>query len=777
MGIGTSVIRQDAVAKVTGQAKYVEDLLPRGALYAQVVHSTIANGTVRTVHTEKAKNMPGVQLVATCFDVPQHQYVTAGHPLSLDPAHADVADKTMLTSRVRFYGDDVAVVVADNQLNARLAAAAVQVEYDELPPLLTPDAAVGQGAIHEEYPDNQLARMDFSVSGGAAEFTSAPYETGHTIGGAEHPESMNYHTPPTHACHLENNSCFAYMENGRMVVTTCTQAPHTLRRNVASALGLPVGKVRILKPYMGGGFGNKQDTLYEPLAAWLSMQLGGRPVAILMSREETFVNSRTRHAFDVEIATKANPDTGKMERRAVRINANGGAYAAHAHAVAAYAVTTFFQTYTDADEQVGRSCTAYTNLPPAAAVRGYGIPQISFAMESQMDDMAKKLGIDPIDYRKKNMMQPGFHDPFADFSADSCGFEACLDKARALSRWDEKRKEYDAFNARSRVLKKGLGLAMFSYKTGVWPISLESAACRILLNEDGSGQIHIGATELGQGSDTVLAQIVSEILTIPESRLTVISTQDTDTAPYDNGAYASRQTYVSGGAAKKAALALREKILAWAAQMTSREPSNLHLEGGMVADPCGNTVLPIADVCRYSNFVNDSVTDTEHLAAEATYTCKTICFVYGVSVADIEVDVPVGKVRVKKILAVHDSGKILNPALAMAQLHGGIAMGVGYALGEQMLFDPKTGKPLNNNLLDYKIPTSMDIPEMECHFVETYEPSAPFGNKGLAEPPLIPQAPAIRNAVLHATGVGINTIPLNPERLVHAFREAGLIQD
>ena len=197
----------------------------------------------------------------------------------------------------------------------------------------------------------------------------------------------------------------------------------------------------------------------------------------------------------------------------------------------------------------------------------------------------------------------------------------------------------------------------------------------------------------------------------------------------------------------------------------------------MVADPCGNTVLPIADVCRYSNFVNDSVTDTEHLAAEATYTCKTICFVYGVSVADIEVDVPVGKVRVKKILAVHDSGKILNPALAMAQLHGGIAMGVGYALGEQMLFDPKTGKPLNNNLLDYKIPTSMDIPEMECHFVETYEPSAPFGNKGLAEPPLIPQAPAIRNAVLHATGVGINTIPLNPERLVHAFREAGLIQD
>lgn len=772
MGIRSSAVRQDAIAKVTGQAKYVEDLIPANALYAQVVHSTVANGRVLAVDTARAAAMEGVRLVRTCFDVAQTPYVTAGHPLSLDPAHADVADKTLLTTRVRFYGDDVAVVVADTPLRAKLAAAAVTVTYEALPPLLTPDEAVGADPLHTAYPDNQLARMDFSIEDGHAVFTSGAYERDGDIGGKTLPV-RTYHTPPTHACHLENNGCFAHLENGRVVVTTCNQAPHTLRRNIASALGLPVGRVRVVKPYMGGGFGNKQDTLYEPLAAYLTLALGGVPVAIIMSREETFINSRTRHGFDVAIATEAGSD-GHMHSRAVRINSNGGAYAAHGHAVTAYAVTTFFQTYTGALEQVGRSCTAYTNLPPAAAVRGYGIPQISFAMESQMDDMALKLGLDPMDFRQKNSMQPGFQDPFADFRADSCGLAECLEIAREKSDWDRRRRAFDAFNQTSPDLKKGLGMALFSYKTGVWPISLESAACRIVLNEDGSGQIQVGATELGQGSDTVMAQIASEILTIPESSLAVQSTQDTDVTPYDCGAYASRQSYVSGGAVKKTALLLRAKILRWAAHMHPAA-ADLRLERGNVVDCLGRTVCTIADVCRYSNFVNDSVTDTEHLTAEATYTCKTICFVFGVSVVEVEVDVPVGKVHVKHVLAVHDSGTILNPALALAQVHGGIAMGVGYALGEQMLFDPKTGKPLNSNLLDYKIPTSMDIPEIECHFVETYEPSAPFGNKGLAEPPLIPQAPAIRNAVLHATGVGIDSLPLTPEKLVRAFCEAGLI--
>jgi len=318
-------------------------------------------------------------------------------------------------------------------------------------------------------------------------------------------------------------------------------------------------------------------------------------------------------------------------------------------------------------------------------------------------------------------------------------------------------------------------MALFSYKTGVWPIQLESGACRIVMNEDGSAQIQIGATELGQGSDTVFAQMVSEVTTIPETKLSVLSTQDTDITPYDNGAYASRQTYVSGGAVKKASLQLKETLIRHAAAIKGREAKNWDLREEMVIDENGDDVMSIREICTHMNFINDLKTDTHHITSEATYTCKGICFAYGVSYIDLEVDVPVGKVKIQKVYSVHDSGHILNPQLSQGQLQGGIAMGIGYALGEQMLFDQKTGKPLNNNLLDYKIPTCMDIPDMETAFVETYEPTGPFGNKGLAEPPLIPQAPAIRNAILHATGVAIHRLPMNPQNLVHEFIRHGLI--
>lgn len=320
-------------------------------------------------------------------------------------------------------------------------------------------------------------------------------------------------------------------------------------------------------------------------------------------------------------------------------------------------------------------------------------------------------------------------------------------------------------------------MACFSYKTGVWPIQIENASCRIMMNEDGTATVQVGATEIGQGSDTVLTQMVSEITTIAEDRLTLVPFCDTDTSPYDSGAYASRQTYISGGAVKQTAELLRNKLLARAASVYGLPIESLTIADERILDKeSGQTVCTFAELCTFMNFTNDHVTETEHIIAESTFTAQSICFSYGVSFIDIEVDVPLGKVKINKVYSVHDSGQILNPALAHGQLHGGIAMGIGYALGEQMLFDQKTGKPLNNNLLDYKIPTAMDMPEVETYFVETYEPTGPFGNKGLAEPPLIPQAPAIRNAILHATGVGIRKLPMNPQNLVHAFIEAGLIE-
>lgn len=778
MGIGKEVKKIDAVQKVTGTAKFVEDMLPQGALHAKVLHSTIANGWVKSIDCAEAWKVPGVRAIITCFDVPQTQYATAGHPLSLDPSHEDVKDRLILSRRVRFYGDEIAAVAAEDALAARKAVERIRVEYEEYAPLLTPEAAIGaKPPLNPAYPTNELARLDFSIDGPNVTWGKANFDTDTRIAGREDLEAEHYYVPAVHAAHIETNGCFAYMDGPKMVIVTCNQVPFTARRNIANALEMPLGNVRVIKPYMGGGFGNKQDTLYEPIAALLCKRLGGRCVSLIMSREETFVCSRTRHAMDIYTSLSAD-EAGRIKKRAIRINANGGAYAAHSHAITAYAVTNYFQTYTAEDVQIGESSTAYTNLPSAAALRGYGIPQLAFAMESQMDDLAARLGMDPIEFRRLNMMQNGFLDPFDHFVVESCGLGECVDKGEAAVDWAAKRAEYDAFNKTSQKIKKGLGMAAFSYKTGVYPLQIENAACRIILNEDGTAQIQVGATDLGQGSDTVFTQIASEILTISEDRLFLLSFQDTDHTPYDAGAYASRQTYVSGGAVKKAALLMKEKLLERAAMMRNVSKEGLTLAGEwIVEEKSGAPLVSIAEVAAYIQYCNDHVLHTEHLTAEATYTCMSNTFAFGACFADVEVDVPLGKVKINRIVNVHDSGTILNPQLARAQVHGGVAMGVGYALSEQLLYDEKTGRMRNDNLLDYKIPTSMDVPPMEAHFVETYEPTGPFGNKALGEPPLIPQAPAIRNAILHATGVPIRALPMNPESLVAAFIGAGLINE
>jgi len=778
MGIKQNVKRIDGLMKVTGQAKYVEDLVPKDALHVKIVHSTIANGLVKKIDSEQALQMPGVEMVLTCFDVPNNFFATAGHPLSLDPKHADIKDKLILENRVRYYGDDVAAVVADTPLHALLAAEKVQVEYEEFLPMMTPEVAIGNSCIlHEFRPNNELARMDFTIDcNGNVSFYTADFSVENEIAGKADMVGDHYSVPAVHACHLENNGCFAYMEGTKMIVVSCNQVPHTLRRNVAEAINMPIGSVKIIKPFIGGGFGNKQDTMYEPLVALISKRLGGRPVSLQLTREETFINTRTRHAFDMDMFTEVDYD-GSILRKGLRINSNGGAYAAHGHAVAAYAITNNFQTYTTKGEQIGESSTAYTTRPSAAAMRGYGIPQLAFAMESQMDDIALSHGWDPIDFRMQNAMTNDFIDPFDKFAVKSNGARACMQKAREMSGWDEKRRTYTEFNLSSKEIKKGIGMALFSYKTGVYPLQIENGACRIMMNEDGTATIQVGATELGQGSDTIFCQIVSEITTIPENRLTLISSQDTDISPYDNGAYASRQTYVSGGAVKKAAEILKEKLIDRAAMILGIPAEGLKLVNEKVVTPDGQERMSIAAICSHMNFVNDQRTLTEHITSEATYTAHNICFSYGVSIIDLEVDVPIGKVRINKVYSVHDSGQIINPQLAAAQLHGGVGMGIGYALGEQMIFDEKTGRPLNNNFLDYKIPTSMDVPEIETAFIETYEPSGPFGNKGLAEPPLIPQAPSIRNAILHATGVKLYALPMNPQNLVHVFRKAGLLSN
>ncbi len=762
MGIGKNMTRVDAKDKVTGEARYTADLEPKGLLTAKVVRSTIANGVVKSFDLSEALAVPGVVKIVTCFDVPDIQFPTPGHPWSVETAHQDIADRKLLNTRIRVYGDDIAAVIAEDEIAAARAARLVKVEYEEYEPLLTVEAAMAEGAtrLHDEKPGNVIAHSSFTVGEGTYE--EAVKEDGLVV------IDKDYKTQSVQHCHIETPVSFAYMEKDRIIVTTSTQIPHIVRRVISQALGIPMGRIRVIKPYIGGGFGNKQDVLYEPLNAFLTTQVGGRGVRMEISREETLGCTRVRHAIELKVKAAARKD-GTLVARKLEAYSNQGGYASHAHAIVANTSNEFKQIYHDEKVLESDAYTVYTNIATGGAMRGYGIPQAAFAAECMADDLALALHMDPLEFRRKNCMRPGYEDPHTHVKCNTYGLEECMEKGRRFIHWDEKRKEYEN---QTGPIRKGIGMAIFCYKTGVYPISLETAACRMVLNQDGSMQLSMGATEIGQGADTVFTQMAAEVTGITEDRINVMSTQDTDITPFDTGAYASRQTYVSGMAIKKTGAIFKEKILEYGAYMLDRSQDTLDVENNSVVDKeTGEPLLAMEELAITAFY---SLDRSVHITAEATSHCKTNTFATGVCFAEVEVDMPLGKVKVTNIVNVHDSGNLINPKLAAAQVHGGMSMGLGYGLSEQLLFDAK-GRPLNDNLLDYKLPTSMDTPDLNALFVELDDPTGPFGNKALGEPPAIPVAPAVRNAVLHATGVAVDSLPLDPQKLVEHFKAAGLI--
>jgi xanthine dehydrogenase molybdenum-binding subunit len=368
-------------------------------------------------------------------------------------------------------------------------------------------------------------------------------------------------------------------------------------------------------------------------------------------------------------------------------------------------------------------------------------------------------------------MPVGFTDPFSKNVNYFDSFHQCVDKGKAVIKWDEKRKLYQN---QTGPVRRGVGMALFWYNTAVWPISVEEASCRMVLNQDGSVQIQMGDTEIGQGADTVFAQMTADTVGIPFESVHVISTQDTDITPFGTGAYGSRQSYVGGMAIWKTGAMLKAKILRIASAYTRMSESILDVIDGQIVLTSHNNepLLSLKDLATETLYHTDHA---EHITAEATNQVKSNAYSFGCCFAEVEVDIPLGKVRLLNMVNAHDCGRLLNPQLAQAQVHGGMSMAIGFGLTEQLLYDEKTGKLLNDNLLDYKLSTMMDHPHLETIFVENWEPTSPFGTKALGEPPAVPGAPAIRNAVLHATGVAINKVPLTPHTLFPAFKEAGLL--
>ena len=759
--IGRSVKRVDAFEKVTGRAKYTDDLCDRNAYVAKVLHSTIAHGYVKSIDTSEAEKIPGVVKIVTCFDVPEYYFPTAGHPWSTEEAHQDVADRLLLEKHVRYYGDDVAAVVAENEVAASQAVRAMKVEYEELPFVLDVHKAMEEGAvqIHEDYPHNVLKHT--SIRNG-------DYENAIKEPGLIRVEGW-YQTPAVQHCHIENPVCYAYMEQGRVVVVTSTQIPHICRRVVGQALGIPWGQVRIIKPYIGGGFGNKQDVLYEPLCAYLSTVVGGRTVKIDTSREETFASTRVRHAIHFHIISYVRPDGTYAARKFESFSDQGG-YASHGHSIAAKGMGCFPQLYPCPNIEAD-TYTVFTNKVAAGAMRGYGIPQAMFAMESHTDDVARATGISPYEFRMKNVMPKGFKDGFSKNVNYYDTFRECMEKGRKEFDYDGRLKKYAH---QTGDIRRGVGMAVFWYNTGVWPISLETSACRMVLNQDGSIQVQVGETEIGQGADTAFAQMAAETVGIPFEMVHVISTQDTDVTPFGTGAYASRQTYMAGFSIRQTGELLKAKIIDTAHELTRQMKENLDIiDGNIVRTTDGELLMSLGELATEKLY---SLTDNGHLTAESSYQIKNNAYSFGCTFVEVEVDIPGCRAQVTDILNVHDCGRLINPALAEAQVHGGMSMAIGYALSEKLLYDERTGKPLNNNLLDYKLSTFMDHPDLHAAFIENYEPTSAYGTKALGEPPACSPAPAIRNAILQATGVALDEIPMSPHLLFKEFQKAGLFE-
>ena len=771
MSIGKNIPRVDAWEKVTGRAKYTEDLVPRNALTGKILHSTIANGLVKRIDASETEKMPGVLKVVSCFDVPDFPYPTAGHPWSTDPSHWDPMDRRLLNRRVRLFGDDIAAVIAEDDISASRALRAIKVEYEEYPVLLTPEEAMKDGApqLHQEYPGNILKHT--GVNDG--DFDEAIREEGLLC------FKGVYETPTVQHCHLENVVSWAYMENGRIVVVASTQIPHIVRRIVAQALGIPWGKVRIIKPYIGGGFGNKQDALYEPLNAFLTRAVGGRPVKLELSREEVFFGTRVRHSEKITLESWVRPN-GRIVARSYTAYSNQGAYGSHGHGIAAKGTNVFRQLYQD--EKGARKTdiyTVFTNTAASGAMRGYGTPQAVFAVESHIEDIARALNLDPLEMRFLNVMPVGYVDSFTGNVNSFDSFRQCVEMGKDYIKWDEKRALY---RGQAGPIRRGVGMSLFWYNTAVWPISIEISACRMVLNQDGSVQVQLGETEIGQGADTVFTQMAAETLGIPWQDVHVISSQDTDITPFGLGAYGSRQTYVGGAAVNKAALMLKGKILAAAEEHFGRKGYPAGFGPGESMDIADGNIVSAVNRSLILISLGELAVETlysaehsQHMSAETTAQVKSNAFSLGCAFAEVEVDIPLGKIRLLNMVNCHDCGKLINPLTAAGQVHGGMSMAIGFGIYEQFIYDPKTGELLNGNLLDYKLPTILDHPRLEARFAENWEPTNPYGTKALGEPPTVPGAAAIRNAVLHATGVAFNKIPMTPHCLFAEFRAAGLI--
>jgi putative selenate reductase molybdopterin-binding subunit len=763
--VGHNQRKLDGVGLVTGWARYVDDIELKGMLCGKILRSPHAHARIVEIDVQQALSLPGVQAVLTHRDVPRIQYTTAGQGAP-EPSPKDTF---VLDDKVRFVGDGVAAVAAETPRIAEEALKKIKVEWEVLPAVLDMERAMDPQAprIHEIPSANGISIPERNIAA-QVEVTDGDPERG--FGEADLVVENCYRMGYVQACTMEPHICITYLdEAGRLVVRTSTQVPFHARRIVSILVGLPIGKIRVIKPRIGGGFGSKQEVLLEPICALLTLKTG-RPVRIGLTREEVFSSSRTRHPQITRVKIGVTED-GIITANEMEVLANTGAYGAHALTVQCNTGSKSLPLYRTRQHKKGinnvrfKATAVYTNLPVGGACRGYGAPQGLFALDTAMDEVAHKLGMDPIEFRLKNLVREGDAPALLEKLGEgrsgykqvlrSCGLKECLLQGKAEIGWDEKQARRD-----EGEVKRGVGVAVLQQGSGIPGVDMGSVT--IKLNEDGSFNLLAGATDLGTGSDTVLAQIAAEVLGTTSDNFSVLSS-DTDLTPFDSGAYASSTTYITGMAAHKAAEKVRRIILDRAARMLSEKREHLVLEDGQVKGR--KKSISLGEVCADAMYEHDQ----EQIMATASHMSFDCPPPFAAHFAEVAVDTETGQVKVLKYVAAVDCGTAINPALAEGQTLGGIGFGLGYALTEEYHFDQR-GRLLNPRFLDYKLFSAVDMPEVKVILVPTYEPTGPFGAKSVSEIPTNGPAPAIGNAIFHAVGVRLRSVPFTPERVLQALK-------
>lgn len=776
--VGKPEVKVDAIKLALGKPTFTDDVEMRGMLHAKILLAPVAHAVIKNIDVSKARDLPGVHAVLTYKDVRRVVYSTAGQS---DPIPGPL-DMFSLDHKVRHVGDRVAFIAAESIGIAEHAMELIEVEYDVLPAVLDPRDAMKDGAprIHDEPEYVSFDHSDPARNvAGALRIDVGDVEQG--FRDSDFVFEDEYVVPKVQQASIEPHIVVTWWdENDRLTILTSTQVPFHVRRILAPVLGLQAKQIRVIKPRIGGGFGGKQEVMIEDVAAHLTIATG-RPVRLEYTREEEFIAARSRHPMRIRVKTGVKRD-GTIVANAMYALSDTGAYGCHALTVAGNtghksmalypgnALAPNIRFYAD---------IVYTNTPSAGAFRGYGVPQGFLPLDVHLERIARQLHLDPVDFRLQNALKAGDEHPFSRVWSEgrepkpeiinTCGLRECVAVGMHMIDWSSKFGNPAWHTVPDTPwLRRGIGIAMVMQGTAI-PY-LDMGAASIKMNDDGSFNMLCGATDLGTGSDTVLAQMAGEILGCPIEDILAYSS-DTDFTPFDKGAYASSTTYISGYAVVKAAEQTAEQIRRVAARMINRlggsevtpDEIELHDRRAWTVDGRSVTLGEIA--------LNSLHHEQQHqIMGIGSYVSPESPPPFAAQFAEVTVDTETGQVTAEKLIMVVDSGRIVNPVTAAGQIEGGMTQALGYAVTEEMRYDAE-GRPLERNLTDYHIFAAHEMPALKMAFVETFEPSHPFGVKAVAEIPMDGVAPAVVNAIADAVGVWVREIPATPERVWHAMKE------